>query len=1001
MKKILALLLCYLYPVLALSESTASFFTPPTTDYSVIFLGNIFGIVDGVLHGSSQMMGHIFLVFNSAVLALGGIVVTYTLIVGTMNTSHEGQFLGQKWSSIWIPVRSTIGLALLIPKASGYCLMQIFIAWVVVQGVGAADRVWNSALDYLNIGGVFVAAQSSVNTSSSSNNKAVEDMAKGESAMLQGQVCMRAIQTILENELAAQLKAKESGSGNCTDAKTSKDSEFAAFCAGVPDFLSTFNAVEANSLGKNSVKMPNFTDNSIYAQLNGVCGEIAWTQLNMADETANLDYISADEVETLNASRPIAVQQMYVDLLSPATAMVNNDPEIKPNTSSDANTRYSPIAQYQYGIPVMSDTQEACKGASDLCSMWLPAPNVKTKTYIFSGTEFNTALNDYNSIMLPVLNLETQNDNAELSNKQHAFIADAKAYGWIMSGAYFFDMTTLNGTAAGGTTAVDTGSGLDTSTAFSSSDLLKSYDNSCKGSYGLFCKLTGNDSKSANYVVNLISGQNLSNPVPKPDVSGSSSHEAITTDGSACTNGYITNASLIKLPGQPGLSTPQFKFNLNLVPAESMLDIPHVNFACGKVPFLGCVGRLLGDVIWNTMIKQFLAIFLNFITAMFEYVIQNLLILPLTTMMSILNEGVQLLSTSQTHPIVALAYMGTNFINYCTNLYFQMMALMTIFSMGGGIILLLVLPFLAAWMGVMFTIGFMDAYYVPMLPYMLFTFGSVAWFLAVMEAMVAGPIVGLGICHPEGHDALGKAEHAFMILIGVLLRPSLMVTGYIGGITTSYVAVYTVNAGFAHFMSFFMPPGTNNPIWKDMETIAVDSSSAYDQSEINDTLADAEKVGNNVAADASTAISYYEGENNNTTSSPSTWTSGATAASNNYSTAPATATWGPSPYTNYASMYAGFFCLLVYTTIYLTVVEKCFSLIYLLPDQVLRWIGGSPESWGKETAQWSEATKKEVEGSSKETAKAAQKTVEGAANYIGLGKSAKGDDSKGGVSGQK
>ena len=166
-------------------------------------------------------------------------------------------------------------------------------------------------------------------------------------------------------------------------------------------------------------------------------------------------------------------------------------------------------------------------------------------------------------------------------------------------------------------------------------------------------------------------------------------------------------------------------------------------------------------------------------------------------------------------------------------------------------------------------------------------------------------------------------------------------------------------------------------------------------------MADAEKVGNNVAADANTAASYYAGENNNTTSSPSTWTSGATAASNNYSTAPATATWGPSPYTNYASMYAGFFCLLVYTTIYLTVVEKCFSLIYLLPDQVLRWIGGSPESWGKETAQWSEATKKEVEGASKETSKAAQKTVEGGANYLGLGKSAKGDDSKGGVSGQK
>jgi defect-in-organelle-trafficking protein DotA len=571
--------------------------------------------------------------------------------------------------------------------------------------------------------------------------------------------------------------------------------------------------------------------------------------------------------------------------------------------------------------------------------------------------------------MLPVLNLETQNSNAELSNKQHKFIDDAKSYGWIMSGAYFFDMVTLNGTAAGGTTAVDSGSGLEGSTSFSSSDLLTPLSNSCKGTYGLFCKLTNNDSKSANYVINLITGESVAAGL-KPDVSGSSNHKAITTLGSACTYGYITNASLIKLPGQPGLSTPQFKFNLNLVPAESMLDIPHVNFACGSVPFLGCVGRLLGDVIWNTMIKQFLAIFLNFITAMFEYVIENLLILPLTTMMSILNEGVQLLSTSQTHPIVALAYMGTNFINYCTNLYFQMMALMTIFSMGGEIILLLVLPFVAAWMGIMFTIGFMDAYYVPMLPYMLFTFGSVAWFLAVMEAMVAGPIVGLGICHPEGHDALGKSEHAVMILIGLFLRPGLMVIGYIGGITTSYVAVYTVNAGFGHFMAFFMPPGTNNPVWSDMETIYNESTSAYDQSEINDTI------------------------------DPSTWTSGATAASNNYSTAPATATWGPSPYTNYASMYAGFFCLLVYTTIYLTVVEKCFSLIYLLPDQVLRWIGGSPESWGKETAQWSEATKKEVEGGSKETAKATQKAVENVGNYIGL-KDPKGDQSGGGVSGKK
>ncbi len=50
-------------------------------------------------------------------------------------------------------IRSTLGLALLIPKASGYCLMQIFVMWVVVQGVGAADKIWEAALGYLNRGG--------------------------------------------------------------------------------------------------------------------------------------------------------------------------------------------------------------------------------------------------------------------------------------------------------------------------------------------------------------------------------------------------------------------------------------------------------------------------------------------------------------------------------------------------------------------------------------------------------------------------------------------------------------------------------------------------------------------------------------------------------------------------------------------------------------------------------------------------------------------------------
>lgn len=988
MTKILTALLCLLFPIIAFADSP-SFFTPPTSDYSVIFLGNLFGIVEGVLHGSgSQIMGTMFSVFNSAVLGLGGIVIIYTLIVGTMNTSHEGQFLGQKWSSIWIPIRSTIGLAVLIPKASGYCLMQIFVMWVVVQGVGAADRVWDAALDYLNLGGVFVAAQSTLNPTSS-NNTDLQEIAKGESAMIQGQVCMRGIQTVLETARTNELNAKQHNSGKCLDSNPDPDWQY--FCNNpVPDFITTVNAVEADNIGKTEAPMPNFTDGSIYQQLNGACGKLVWTKLDMASETENLDYVSAEDVETLNSSRAIAITQMYVDLISTSTNMVTNDPELTTKTNVDSSTFYTSIAQYQYGAPYLANSETNCTTPDSNCQAWHSLPNGKTQTFIFSGFEFINSLTDYNSIMAPVLNLQEQNLDATTNNKAHEFMDDAHGAGWILAGAFFFDMVALQGSAAGtGNTLVDGSSGLDGSTVYSGNVLTLPFNNSCTGTYGLLCKLLKGNVTPVTAIDNLITGNKIESGLTANVTS--SGHNSVLTEGSASTYGYITNASLINLPGQPGLSTPQFKFNLNLVPGQNLLEIPHVNFACGKVPFLGCVGRLLGDLIWNTMIKQFLGIFIDFIASLFDYVIENLLILPLTTMMTIMNNAVQLLNTSQTHPIIGLAYMGTAFVNYCTSLYFQLIALSAIFAVGGGILLVFILPFLGCWMAVMLTIGFLDAYYVPFLPYMIFTFGSIAWFLQVIEAMVAGPIVGLGITHPEGHDALGKAEAAIMILINVFLRPALMILGYIGAITLSYVAIYVINSGFGHFMSFFMPPSSgafDNPI-NAVTNIAETSVAKGD-------VGSAVYLAGDISDYSQTGWNYYATGSSGDISESSAWTQGAADAANNYGAPPNPTT---SPYYNYASMYAGFFCLLVYTTIYLTVVEKSFTLIYLLPDQVLRWIGGQPEQYGKDTAQWMDATKQKVEKGGEETTKAAEKTSKDLVDSIGK-MAAPSEGGPGGIEGQ-
>ena len=93
---------------------------------------------------------------------------------------------------------------------------------------------------------------------------------------------------------------------------------------------------------------------------------------------------------------------------------------------------------------------------------------------------------------------------------------------------------------------------------------------------------------------------------------------------------------------------------------------------------------------------------------------------------------------------------------------------------------------------------------------------------------------------------------------------------------------------------------------------------------------------------------------------------------------------------------------------YLTVVQKAFTLIFYLPDKVLRWIGGNPESIGSESAQWGdEHVKGKVGDAAKETHNAqgqmskqnaahAQIGVGSAKDKLGKGKGAQGAEASGG-----
>jgi conjugal transfer/type IV secretion protein DotA/TraY len=82
--------------------------------------------------------------WNGAMLIVAGLLATYTIIMGVIGTAQDGQMLGKNMSSVWIPIRYCLGTALILPVVHGYCLIQLAVYWLVVQGIGLADITWSA-----------------------------------------------------------------------------------------------------------------------------------------------------------------------------------------------------------------------------------------------------------------------------------------------------------------------------------------------------------------------------------------------------------------------------------------------------------------------------------------------------------------------------------------------------------------------------------------------------------------------------------------------------------------------------------------------------------------------------------------------------------------------------------------------------------------------------------------------------------------------------------------
>lgn len=296
-----------------LSSITPSF-TPAPTDLSVNYLGQIFGTVGTVLHGTSgQMLGALFKVFNIGLLVLAGIFLIYTIVMTVLTTAHEGEFMGREWNSAWIAVRTVLGLGLLIPSpTTGYSTVQIIVMWVVIQGVGFANMAWYSALGYIASGG-------EVYTPPATDTATMVDLV---GTVLDMQVCMYYAQNVAQTtqknlqQQQQQQQSQNQGGGTNTVPPTPIETTVTNFS---PLFLVYQDTSGSQPVWNSVVRFPG---NPYQAgQQDNTCGQISFGT-NKEQTALQQD----NKVNTLKA----AVQQMIMDTSNYAQQIVNNS-----NTSTN------------------------------------------------------------------------------------------------------------------------------------------------------------------------------------------------------------------------------------------------------------------------------------------------------------------------------------------------------------------------------------------------------------------------------------------------------------------------------------------------------------------------------------------------------------------------------------------------------------------------------------------------------------------------------------------
>lgn len=102
--------------------------------------------------------------------------------------------------------------------------------------------------------------------------------------------------------------------------------------------------------------------------------------------------------------------------------------------------------------------------------------------------------------------------------------------------------------------------------------------------------------------------------------------------------------------------------------------------------------------------------------------------------------------------------------------------------------------FMTAMLSSMIAAGVTLGYMLPLLPFIRFMFGILSWILALIETVIAIPVVALAHIKMDGEGLSGPmARGAYLLLLQLFLRPTLMVFGLIAALLIFNFMIVVLN----------------------------------------------------------------------------------------------------------------------------------------------------------------------------------------------------------------